>query len=586
MLLKLLIDRDMINRWRQRYSLPRPIIGHITAVGGVALTTGIIHAVPGADHVTNISLLYLLTVITTAYFFGSSPAVLAALLSVLSFDWFFVEPRHTLTADVPAEWLALAVFLTTAIVISQLTLRLQLRAEEARRREREASVLSQASWTILAQVSHQYTLAALLQQIVDLVHCDAAAIVVPTTGHGREVITGFEQICGSLPSFQDGTERDIIDKMMAQSTPVAPGPDVSQNVVAPRREIANGEEDRRRPLAVVATRQAPGDTLTDAMVQVSQRAHGQSPAADTMYLPLVIEQRILGILYLRGRQLEALLVEELRVLESLVNLVAVALERNRLTQAEARAEALMEADKLKTALLSMVSHDFRSPLAAIKASVTGLLQEGAPWDAATERELLSGIDQETDRLSRMVGDILTLSRLEAGAWRPQRDSISFSEIIGVALDGFSAEENRRIQVDINSVASEIWLDSVQIVQVLHNLLENALKYSPAGSGVELSITGRDGFVVIEVADRGCGLPHGEEERIFERFYRGAAWRESSHPGTGIGLAICQGLVEAHGGYITAENRTGGGAVFRVSLPSRKSHHWEERHHSCGSHHLR
>lgn len=233
---------------------------------------------------------------------------------------------------------------------------------------------------------------------------------------------------------------------------------------------------------------------------------------------------------------------------------------------EARAQVLAETDRLKTALLAMVSHDFRSPLTSIKTGVTTLLQDGPAWDAGSQRELLLGINQETDRLNRMVGNILSLSRLEADAWRPQREVVCLAEIVGASLDALSAEENARIQVFLQGAPAEVALDTVQIVQVLHNLLENALKYSPPDTLVELRAF-RDGeWLQIEVTDCGAGLPPGEETRVFERFYRAPQWRESSTPGTGIGLAVCSGLVEAHGGKLTASNRTQGGAAFWISLP--------------------
>ncbi len=337
--------------------------GYISAVIAVAAMTGLIAVVPGADHTANVSLLYLLVVMGAAHWLGRGPAVLASLLAVLSFDWFFVEPRHAFTVTNPAEWLALGVFLVTAMVISQFT--------------------------------------ALIRQ--------------------RAVV-------------------------------------------------------------------------------------------------------------------------------------------------EAQAQALTEADQLKTALLSMVSHDFRSPLTSIKTGVTALLQEGAPWDADTQRELLSGINQETDRLNRMVGNILALSRLEAGAWCPQCETVSLAEVVGAVLDSFKDDDNRRISVALETAPSEVCLDMVQIVQVLHNLLENALKYSPSGSPVYLHATQQSDRLIVEVLDSGAGLAPDEEKHIFERFYRAPRWRESSFPGTGIGLAVCSGLVEAHGGQLSAANRAEGGAMFRVMLP--------------------
>jgi two-component system sensor histidine kinase KdpD len=284
------------------------------------------------------------------------------------------------------------------------------------------------------------------------------------------------------------------------------------------------------------------------------------------YIPLTTEGRVLGVLYLRLRQDQQVTAEEQRVVESLANHAAVVLERDRLARAETQARSLAEADRLKTALLSMVSHDFRSPLASIKASASALLPGAAPMDAQTQRELLMGIEQEADRLNRMVGNILALSRLEADAWRPQCEATAPAEIVGAALQAFGPEQNRRVRVTLDPTLAEVWLDPVQIVQVLHNLVDNALKYSPADQPVELVMSRQQDRLVVEVLDRGPGLPPGDEERIFERFYRSPDLQESAVPGVGIGLAVCRGLVEAHGGELTARNREGGGAVFRFTLP--------------------
>jgi two-component system sensor histidine kinase KdpD len=278
---------------------------------------------------------------------------------------------------------------------------------------------------------------------------------------------------------------------------------------------------------------------------------------------------VLGLLYLQLPVEYAVSPPERRVIESLANHAAVVLERDRLARAESRANALDEADRLKTALLSMVSHDFRSPLASIKASVTSLLQEGAPWDPETQRELLQGVDHETDRINRVVGNLLALSRLEADAWRPQYEPTPPAELIGAVLDSLGPEENGRIQVGLDSAPAELWLDPAQMVQVLHNLLENALKYSPPEKSVELNVVQDEGEAILEILDRGPGLPKGEEQRVFESFYRASELRESATPGIGIGLAVCRGLVEAHHGQLTASNRPGGGAIFRVRLPHGK-----------------
>jgi two-component system sensor histidine kinase KdpD len=258
--------------------------------------------------------------------------------------------------------------------------------------------------------------------------------------------------------------------------------------------------------------------------------------------------------------------EERRTVESLANHAAVVLERDRLFRTETQALALREADRLKTALLSMVSHDFRSPLASIKASASALLQDGAPLEPETQHDLLRGIDQSVDRLNRVVGNLLALSRLEADAWRPQAEPTDPAELVGAALASLSEEQNRRVQVRLDPACGDVLLDAVQMGQVLLNLVDNALKYSPAGSPVEVRAMRDARAFVLEVLDRGPGPAAGEEERIFERFYRAPGFRESAVPGVGIGLAVCRGLVEAHGGRLTARRRPEGGAVFRIVLP--------------------
>lgn len=242
--------------------------------------------------------------------------------------------------------------------------------------------------------------------------------------------------------------------------------------------------------------------------------------------------------------------------------------RDALLQAQSEASALADADRLKTALLSMVSHDFRSPLTAIKASVSTLLSEGQPLDGETQRVLCQTIDQESDRLNRLIGNILDLSRLEAGAWKPKMESTPVSELIGMVLDHFSDELNKRIVVQISPDLSDVSIDSVQMIQVTKNLVENALKYSPADAIVEIEARKVERHAVIEVLDRGRGLSSEDITHIFEPFYRGVGLQESSVPGLGIGLAVCRGLVQANGGILAARNRQGGGSVFTISLPLR------------------
>ncbi len=503
--------------------------GYALAILGVTLMTGLIAVVPGASHLANVSLLFLLVVIGVAFWCGRTPAVGASLLAVLSFDWFFVAPRHTFSVSDPAEWLALGVFLLTACVISQLTTTLHLHAHEAREREAETAALAKASWAVASKVSHHEALTEVLRQLSEVVECESAAILVPNGSGAPEIVAAF-------PASATNTAATAATNVSATN-----------------------------PLCLIVLSDAEREAV-ELVLQGRAFDWNKSNAKGDVCLPLALEERVLGALLLRLRPERAVSVGGRRVVEALCHHAAVALERHQLTRAQSQAQVLAEADRLKTALLSMMSHDFRSPLTSIKTGVTGLLQDGLPWDASTQRELLQGIDQETDRLNGMVGNVLALSRLEAGAWRPQCEVVSFPEVVGAALDAFSAHDNVRIRVELRGAPDEAWLDMVQIVQVLHNLLENALKYSPPASPVELRATQEGNRLCVEVSDCGTGLAPGEDQLVFERFYRAPRWRESSLPGTGIGLAVCSGLVEAHGGELSAFNGVGSGAVFRFTLP--------------------
>lgn len=287
--------------------------------------------------------------------------------------------------------------------------------------------------------------------------------------------------------------------------------------------------------------------------------------AGLLVVALGAEEHV-GALVLRmpaGRPLEA---AARRAVDSLAHHAGVVLQRDRLMQVEARTRALHEADRLKTALLSMVSHDFRSPLASIKASAGSLLPGSQPLDPATQTELVQGITASVDRLNRMVENVLALSRLEAGAWRPQIEPTPVDEVVGLALEPFGPADNSRVRVDLEPGLGEVWVDTVQVAEVLTNLVANALRYSSPRTSVELRARRGHGCDVFEVADRGLGLPPGPVDQVFAPFWRGPGLGESARPGVGLGLAVCRGLVEAHGGTISARRRQGGGTVMRVELP--------------------
>jgi two-component system sensor histidine kinase KdpD len=224
----------------------------------------------------------------------------------------------------------------------------------------------------------------------------------------------------------------------------------------------------------------------------------------------------------------------------------------------------IEAERLRTALLSSLSHDLRTPLAGITGAATSLLQDRSMRDEV-RTDLLQTIVEEAQRMNRLIGNLLDMIRVETQTLVVQKEWQPLEEPIGVALIRTDdVLQGREVQVTLPPDLPLVPLDGLLIEEVLINLLENAAKYTPAGTPINISAKGIDGVVTVDVADRGPGLPPGEEGRIFEKFYRSVG--SPAGGGVGLGLTICRGIVQAHGGRIWAENRPGGGAVFRFTLP--------------------
>jgi K+-sensing histidine kinase KdpD len=225
-------------------------------------------------------------------------------------------------------------------------------------------------------------------------------------------------------------------------------------------------------------------------------------------------------------------------------------------------------EERRSSLLSALSHDLRTPLAAITGAATMLRDESAAIDSEQRREMLDTICEEADRLERLVRNLLDMTRLESGALAVKRQWLPLEEIVGSALTRLEAQlDGRPVRTDLPADLPLVSGDAVLLEQVFVNLLENAAKYTPAGSAVEISARAAPGSaIVIEVADRGPGIAPGEESRLFEKFFRGRAPDPAGSTSAGLGLAICRGVISAHGGTIVAANRAGGGAVFRMMLP--------------------
>ncbi len=256
---------------------------------------------------------------------------------------------------------------------------------------------------------------------------------------------------------------------------------------------------------------------------------------------------------------------EERLLRTFATQGALALERARLAQAETRARVLEESDRLKSALLSSVSHELRSPLAAIKAGITSLRSREVHWDSPAGADLLSVVEEEVEHLNRLVGNLLDMSRIESGALKAKRQWNVLADIIGSALERMHrAAEAYRIDLDLRDDLPLVPVDAVQVEQVFTNLISNSLKYAPSGSVIYIGACPQDDqTLLVEVRNQGPPIAEGHLERIFDKFYRVTAADRVT--GTGLGLSICKGIIEAHGGRIWAENRPDG-LAFKFTLP--------------------
>ncbi|MDP3511014.1 MAG: DUF4118 domain-containing protein [Candidatus Melainabacteria bacterium] len=483
---------------------------HGIGIASVIFVTGLIMLFRLDTVLANVSMLYLLVVFLLGLYVGRSAAVVCSLLSFAAFDWFFVEPKYTLTVQSASEWLALCMFLFISTITGQLASRVRAAAAEAQKRQTETETLAKASWAVSSQLTTEEALTEVLEQLHRVADIETAAVI------------SFDQ---------DGK---VLLRASISST---------------------GDTDKKALLAEIDRNLASVRVDSSSESVWTPVAHGGNQA---------------GAVYVNLNERTEESQEQKRLIDALVNHAVVILQREELMKEQSRTQALKEADKLKTALLSMVSHDFRSPLTGIKTAVSALLQESPQeLDSTEAKQLLQGIEQEADRINRMVGNILNLSRLEADAWKPDFESSSLAEIIGSALASFSADDNKRITVRLPRDLAELTVDPVQIEQVIKNLIENALKYSDQETLVEVLVSSLDQEIVLSVLDRGIGVAPEDASRIFDRFYRNPRLKETATPGVGIGLAICKALVEAHHGNLTMTPRVGGGSVFEVKLPIEK-----------------
>ncbi len=482
------------------------VLGYLGMVGGVGLAT-LVAWVAHPNRLVTTALVYLLTVFVGALLWGRGPAILGSVLATLALDYFFVPPIFSLGGATPFDTISLIVFLVVTDTTSRLVAEARAQAREAETRAREAQALFRISEAIAGAESADATLRTVAELTVHLFRVRSCAILL------RDA-TGALKTLVSVPA---GSPSDIT-----------------------------------REESSIAT--------------YALHHHTPVPDGGTLYMPVSLGAERLGVFRIGpGPDGLALPAGEQRLLRACVDAAAVAIDRRRLREAASQAEVLRRSDELKTALLSSVSHDLRTPLATIKTGITALLDE-LTWDPQAQREVLTAANEEVDRLTRLIGNLLDLSRIEAGALAPDRQWYEIGEVITNAIRRATGRlRDHLITSAISRGDLPLFVDYVEIQQVLANLLENAARFSPAGAEIHLSTAVEDDVFVIRIRDHGPGIPRSESERIFSKFYR----IDRRGGGTGLGLAISRGLVEAHGGQIVVENPGQPGAIFAVSIPITK-----------------
>jgi len=501
--------RDEVPDRRPRSSEDRS--GYLAAVGLVALVTVVAWFVFGHSYTADVVMLYLLAVVIASLSLGRGPSLATAFLSVAAFDFFFIPPILTFVVSDLHHVVTFAVMLLVSVVINHLTRRVQEQAQSAREREKHTAALYEMSRD-LGKAIERDTLVSAAASHVARVFESEVIVFVP---QGGELA-------------------------------------VTHRTNGPAR--ASNEESGVARWVWANQREAGLST-------------GTLPGASGLYLPLATAEGALGVLGVVPRDRHRFSdPEERRFLEAFAAQMGVAVERTQLADERERARVETEREQLRSALLSSVSHDLRTPLGVIEGAASTLLDAEVALDEPTRRDLLLSIHEEAERLNRRVRNLLDMTRFEGGAVKLDLEWQSLEEVVGAALSRLETRlSGRAVEVDLPVDLPLVRCDAVLIEQVLVNLVENALKYSPAGTPLGVSAQEKEGLVIVRVTDRGPGIPPGEQERIFEKFYR--AVRRGDPGGVGLGLAICRAIVSAHGGRIWAENRDGGGAAVHFALPA-------------------
>lgn len=485
--------------------------GFAWSIGVTAAVTSLSAFASGYLELANLVMLYLLGVMYVATRFGRGPSVLASVLSVAAFDFFFVPPRFSFAVSDVQYLVTFAVMLAVGLITSTLTVNLRSQAKVSQHRARRAGVL----YTFTRELGFTQTEAEV---------CQVAVKHIGEEFEGQSVVL--------LPDFEGR-----IHYPRSQS--------IQHSFHGSDLGVAQWVFDHGR---------------------IAGRGTDTLPGAEGVYFPMTEADRTIGVLALLPINLRRVfLPEQKRLIDTFISQIVQALGRVRLTRDAQTAKVKAETESLRNSLLSAISHDFRTPLASIVGASSSLIDGGTRLTEQARLDLGRTIYEEAQRMTKLANNLLDMARLEAGSVTLNRQWCPLEEIVGGVLTRLHARlEHHPVSIKVPAELPLVHVDPVMIEQVFENLIENAVKYTPRGTEIEIGAEAGEGGMIYWVADRGEGLPAGKEDMLFEKFYRGA--KEGAQSGVGLGLTICRAIVEAHGGRIFAENRRGGGALFRFVIP--------------------
>jgi two-component system sensor histidine kinase KdpD len=466
-------------------------------------------------------------IVALAYAAGPGPSAVSALAAFVAVNFFFVPPYHRLSVSSPSEWVALVVFLLVALVSGQQAARVRERELTAVRRRNELELLNRLSFRIAGENAPESTAQFVAEQVAAVLGAERASVYVGTTGAGAPRCIGS----AGAPSSTSG-EAALVAWALRNTTAIG---------------LPEGDEASAAELPSVA-------------------ADGAIPGiiADGVYLPLMTGGSPEGVLFVSFPASKITPVHG-RFLVAVANLMAAVFERQRLEEESARAAALKESDRLKSTLVSSVSHELKTPLAAATARITGLIDEfGGEPDSRSRQELVA-VAEDLGRLNDSIADLLDLSRLESDAWRPQFEQHEIGDVLGTVVARMSADDRARVRFELAPELPLVAVDFAQLARAITNLIDNALRYSPAEQDVVVGAAVEGGELRLWVLDRGPGVADAEKPLVFDKFFRGAA-SGVAPGGTGLGLAICHEIVRSHGGNVWVEDGDAGGARFILALP--------------------